>query len=184
MSDSESRNRETFFASSPDAHSNLHWPKAKMILSFILGLAVPSQLYIYNNFPFDGPHVLVSTDYLLIVPLYVIYIGWSSTSGWHPVLAIYFAPFIWSVIGHGTWSVIQFLVGLPVAISVWRAGTGRGDGEIIKPATLLNILVFLVMTIGIDVGILREGAISMFYVPLFPGMAIVGCYYLWKARQL
>ncbi len=177
MSTSEASVRESITVTSKPIHSNHQWSKAKMVLSVVVGLVIP-QLCIVNYFPFDGGVAITSTDYYLTAPLYVIYIGWSSPTLWRLVLSALPAPLVWPVAVSGTLSVIQALVALPVAVSVWRTGTGHGKEELIKATTLMNTVVLLLLAIG---SLMTH--LAVFFVPIFPGMAIVGFYYVWKAKR-
>jgi hypothetical protein len=182
VSNAESRNGKTFFASSPDAHSNLHWSKAKMILSFILGLILPAQLYLLNNPPFEGPGSIDFTQSLIIAPAYVIFFGWYGIRG--PVLSVIPAPLVLPVESFGALNAIQTLLALPIAIFIWRTGTGHAEEEMIQAATLLNLMILLVMAVGLDIGFMGSPLQSwLFCIPLFPGMATVGFYYVWKVRH-
>ncbi len=182
MSDVESRNKEVVEALPTAASSNLRWSKAKIILSILLGLALPTQLYLLNNPPFEGPGSIDFTHSLIIAPAYVIFLGWYGISG--PVLSVIPAPFVWPVQSFGALNAIQTLLALPIAIFIWRTGTGHAEEELIQAATLLNLMILLVMAVGLDMGFMGSPYTAwLLCIPLFPGMAIVGCYYLWKARK-
>lgn len=160
----------------------LLWSKIWMILSIILGLVTPSQLLIQNNYPFDIPGP-PTTDYFLVAPIYVVYLGWSGYGIRGLVMDALPAPLVWTVLGPGTFSLIQTLIGFSIAISIWRTGTGHGGKELIEATISLNV-IFLVVFTGVSVLFLAmDGIIWGLFVPVFPGMAIVGCYYLRKSRR-
>lgn len=173
---------ERILVPSTVTRSSVQWSKAKMILSIILGLALPTQLYLLNNPPFEGPGSIDFIQSLIIAPAYIIFLGWYGIRG--RVLSVIPAPLVWPVESFGALNAIQTLLALPIAIFIWRTGTGHAGEEMIQAATLLNLMVLLVMTVGLDIGFMSHPFTAwLLCIPLFPGMAIVGFYYVWKARK-
>jgi hypothetical protein len=153
-----------------------------MILSIVLGLAAPNQLFIMNDYSFENPGTIIASDYFFIAPSYVVYLGWYGIRGL--VFDALPAPFVWTVLGPGTLSVIQTLIGLSIAISIWRTGTGHGGKELIEATIALNLVFLAIFAVVSLLFLAMDGIIWQLFLPLFPGMAIVGCYYLAKLRRV